>query len=86
MIRSIAIVLALVAGSVAAGETMDCYNDETEVGTRYTSTEAEVLRVSDADITDMLRRIREYESRAVASAERDPALYVSLDSDISVTD
>ncbi len=80
MIRSIGIVLAIITGSATAGEPVDCYNDETDRGTRYTSTEPDVLRVTDAEISAMLIRIREDESRSVASAERDPAMFVSLSS------
>lgn len=80
MIRSISIALAFVAGSATAGEAMDCFNDETDADVRYTSAEPEALRVTDADIDEMLRRIRENESRAVADrdGESDPALRVSL--------
>jgi hypothetical protein len=34
----------------------------------------------------MLTRIREHESRSIASAERDPAMLVSLSSEIPVSD
>jgi hypothetical protein len=71
MIRAIGIALTLLAGSATAGEPMDCYNDEVDPDVRYTSTEPDVLRVSDADIADMLARIRESESRPVIVAERD---------------
>jgi len=86
MIRAISIALALVFGSATAGEPADCYNDETDSGTRYTSIEPEVLRITDADMSDMLTRIREHESRSIASAERDPAMLVSLSSEIPVSD
>ena len=86
MIRSIAIALTLIAGSAAADEPMDCFNDESDIGTRYTRTEAEVLRVTDADIAEMLTRVRENESRRVASIEHDPTLHLSLSSDTSVSD
>jgi len=86
MIRSIGIALALVAGSATAGELMDCYNDETDPGTRYTSTEPEILRVTDADLSAMLRHIREHENRSVASAERDAALIASLGSEPTAPD
>ncbi len=86
MIRSIGVVLALVFGSATAGEPADCYNDETDSGTRYTSIEPEILRITDADMSDMLTRIRDHESRAIASAERDPAMLVSLSSEIPVSD
>lgn len=86
MIRSIGIALALIIGSATAGEPVDCYNDETDSGTRYTSTEPEVLRITDADISDMLARIREYERRAIANAERDPAMLVSLSSETPASD
>ena len=81
MIRSIGIALALIAGSATAGELMDCYNDETDPGARYTSTEPEILRVTDADLSAMLRHIREHEKRTVASAEGDSALIASLRSE-----
>ncbi len=86
MIRSIGIALALVFGSATAGEPSDCYNDETDSGTRYTSTEPEVLRITDADVSDILTRIRKHESRSIASAERDPAMLVRLSSETSVSD
>lgn len=71
MYRAIAFALTLIAGSATAGEPMDCYNDETDADLRYTATEPEVLRVTDADIADMLERIRESESPTVAVARRD---------------
>lgn len=74
MFRAIGIALTLIAGSAAAGEPMDCYNDEADPGVRYTSTEPEVLRVTDADISDMLTRMRESENRSIAIAERDTVL------------
>ena len=86
MIRSIATVLALMAGSATADEPMDCFNDESDIGTRYTRTEPEVLRVTDADIAQMLTRVRESESRSVASTDRDPALRLSLGNDSTVSD
>ena len=86
MIRSIGIVLALVFGSATADEPADCYNDETDSDTRYTSIEREVLRITDADMSDMLTRIREHESRSIASTERDPAMLVRLSSETSVSD
>jgi hypothetical protein len=86
VIRSIGVVLVLVFGSATAGEPADCYNDETDSGTRYTSIEPEILRITDADMSDMLTRIREHESRSIASAERDPAMLVSLSSEIPVSD
>ncbi len=86
MIRSIGVVLALVFGSATAGEPADCYNDETDSGTRYTSIEPEILRITDADMSDMLTRIREHESRSIASAERDPAMLVRLSSETPVSD
>ena len=86
MIRSIAIALTLIAGSAAADEPMDCFNDESNIGTHYTRTESEVLRVTDADIAEMLTRVRENESRRVASIEHDPTLHLSLSSDTSVSD
>lgn len=78
MIRVISISLVLAAGAATAGEPMDCYNDDIDGDTRYTSTEPRILRVTDADISAMLIRIRENENRSVASTERDPALHVSL--------
>ncbi len=86
MIRSIGVVLALVFGSATAGEPADCYNDETDSGTRYTSIEPEILRITDADMSDMLTRIREHESRSIASAERDPVMLVSLSSETPASD
>jgi len=86
VIRVISISLVLVAGAATAGEPMDCYNDDIDGGTRYTSTEAEVLRVTDADISAMLIRIREDEGRSVASAEHDPALHISLISEAPASD
>ena len=86
MIRSIGVVLALVFGSATAGEPADCYNDETDSGTRYTSIEPEILRITDADMSDMLTRIREHESRSIASAERDPAMLARLSSETPVSD
>jgi len=86
VIRVISISLVLAAGAATAGEPMDCYNDDIDGGTRYTSTEAEVLRVTDADISAMLIRIRENENRSVASAEGDPALHISLISETPDSD
>jgi hypothetical protein len=86
VIRSIGIALALIAGSATAGEPMECYNDETNSGTRYTSIEPEVLRITDADMSDMLTRIREHESRSIAGAERAPAMLVSLSSETPASD
>ncbi len=86
MIRSIGIALVLIFGSATAGEPADCYNDETDSGTRYTSTEPEVLRITDADMSDMLTRIREHERRSIASAERDPVMLVSLSSETPASD
>ena len=86
VIRSISIPLAFVAGSATAGETMDCFNDESDDGVRYTSAEPAALRVTDADIEDMLRRIREAERRAVAERDGDAALRVSLANDAPVPD
>jgi hypothetical protein len=81
MIRVISISLVLAAGAATAGEPMDCYNDDFDGGTRYTSTEAEVLRVTDADISAMLIRIRENENRS-----GDPALHISLISETPASD
>ena len=69
MIRSIGLALALFTGSAAAGELADCFNDDVDSATRYTSSEPEVLRVTDADIAAMLDRIREHEAGAVAEIE-----------------
>ena len=82
MIRTISIALMLAAGTAAAGEPTDCYNDERDSNTRYTSIEPEVLRVTDADILAMLVRAREQENRSVVSAESDSDLHVSLSSEI----
>lgn len=86
MIRSAAIVLALIAGPAAAGELTDCYNDETDTDLRYTSVEPEVLRVTDADMVEMLTHIRENESQAIAGAEVEPALRVTLIAEPSASD
>ena len=86
MIRSIGIILALVAGYATAAEPMDCYNDESEPGVRYTSTEPELLRVSDADISDMLARMREGESRPVAVDEPPAAMHANLGNETSALD
>lgn len=82
MIRSIGTVLALalVAGTAMAGELTDCFNDETDPDTRYTSTEPEILRVTDADIEKMLERIRAHEQRLIAQSEPDGAVVASLSS------
>ena len=71
MIRSIAFALALAAGTASAGEPLDCYNDELDSDTRYTSATPEVLRVTDADMAMLLERIRAHEINADASAEED---------------
>lgn len=71
MVRPIGIALALIAGSAAAGEPMDCFNDEVDPDARYTSTTPEVLRVTDAEIAQMLLRIREHEERAAMLASLD---------------
>lgn len=86
MIRVISISLVLAAGAATAGEPMDCYNDDIDADTRYTSTEPQILRVTDADISAMLIRIRDDENRSVASAERDPALHISLISETPASD
>lgn len=86
MIRSMGIILALVAGPAAAGEIMDCYNDEIDTDARYTSVEPEVLRVTDTDMAEMLTRIREDERRSVAAAEAEPALRVTLRTERSTSD
>lgn len=71
MIRCIAVALLLAAGPAVAGEPMDCFNDEADAEPRYTSTQPEVLRVTDADIAAMLMRIRESERPPVAVAARE---------------
>ena len=86
MIRSIGIALALAASSVTAGELVDCYNDETDTDMRNTSSEPKFLRITEADLSDMLARIREHESRAVANAEEDPTVLVSLGGKTSESD
>ena len=86
MIRSMGIVLALVTGPAAAGELMDCYNDETDADARYTSVEQEVLRVTDADLAEMLTRIREGERQSVAGAKAELPLRVTLRSETAASD
>jgi hypothetical protein len=81
MIRSIGIALALAAGTATAGELTDCFNDETDPDTRYTSTVPGVLHISDADIAKMLERIRAHEQRLIAHTERDRPLVASLDTE-----
>ena len=83
MIRLIGIALTLAAGYATAAEPMDCFNDETEPGARYTSTEPEVLRVTDADISNMLMRMAESESRLVADVEPAGAMHAGVGSEIS---
>ena len=85
MIRLIGLILALAAGTAAAGE-MDCYNDDIDDAMRYTRAEPDVLRVSDAEIAAMLARIRASESRAVALDDADPSLQARLDSGTSSSD
>ena len=84
--RSIGFALALVAGSAAAGEYMDCYNDEVDADIRYTRAEPEVLQVSDAEIAAMLARIHAGERASVAAAEDGEALQASLDNSTSTSD
>lgn len=84
MFRSAGFALTLLAGSVAAGEPADCFNDEIDYDPRYTSAQPEVLRVTDADIEAVLRRIRESERQAVA--EGDTSLRISLKSDATASD
>ena len=86
MIRSAALTLTLLAGSVAAGEPVDCFNDAIDYDPRYTSAQPEALRVTDADIEAMLRRIRESESRAVAAGETDTDLRISLRGESTASD
>ncbi len=86
MIRSIGVFLALIFGTATAGEPVDCYGDGTDRDARYASIEPEVLRITDADISDMLARLREHASRSVASAERDPAMLARLSSETPVSD
>jgi hypothetical protein len=84
--RSIGFALTLIAGSAAAGEPMDCYNDPTEGDLRYTRTEPDALRVTDADIAKMLTRIRENEARSLAIAEGDAVMQASLGKETSASD
>jgi hypothetical protein len=84
--RSIGFALALIAGCATAGEPMDCYNDEADPDLRYTRTEPDILRVTDADISKMLTRIRENESRTGVNAKRDSALRASISKDTSNSD
>ena len=86
VIRSISIALAFVAGSAAAGETMDCFNDEADADVRYTSAEPEALRITDADVEKMLRGIRENERYAVADRDEVPESRLSLLNDTPVPD
>jgi hypothetical protein len=86
MIRAVAMTLALVAGHATAAEPVDCYNDEAAPDLRYTSMEPEVLRVTDADISDMLTRMREGERQSVASAELAPAMHASLNKQTPASD
>ncbi|NIM73412.1 MAG: hypothetical protein GTO67_13910 [Gammaproteobacteria bacterium] len=86
MIRSISIALALLAGPATAGEIMDCFNDELDADSRYTRTEPEVLRITDADISALLERIRSHESRAVANAEAEPNILAGLRSQEHASD
>ena len=86
MIRAIGLVLALITGSATAGELADCFNDDIDAETRYTSNEPEVLRVTDADLTAMLERIREHEDRAVAGIEPESTFLVRNDSGQSTSD
>lgn len=85
MMRIIGLLVALAAGTAAAGE-IDCYNDDIDDSIRYTRTESDVLRVSDAEIAAMLARIRASESRTVASGDTDPALQASLRSETANVD
>jgi len=86
MIRAVAMTLALAAGHASAAEPMDCYNDEAAPDLRYTSMEPEVLRVTDADISDMLTRMRESERQPVASTEPAPAMHASLNKQAPASD
>lgn len=85
MMRSIGFALALVAGSAAAGEHMDCYNDEVDADIRYTRAEPDVLRVSDAEVAAMLARIHASESASAAAAEDGKALQASLDGETATS-
>ena len=78
MIRVIGIAMALLAGPALASEPMDCFNDEIDTDSRYTSTQPEALRVTDADIEALLRRIRESEARSVAASEESSSIRLSL--------
>jgi len=73
MLRSIGLTFMLFAGSAAAEQPMDCFNDEQDSTERYTSVEPEVLRITDADIANLLARLRAQESRSVADAGQDSA-------------
>ena len=86
MFRSAGFALVLLAGSAAAGEPLDCFNDEIDSDPRHTSTQPEALRVTDADIENMLRRIRENERRDVAEGDADGSLRISLKGDTSASD
>jgi len=86
MIRAIGIILALAAGHATAAQPMDCYNDEAAPDLHYTSMEPEVLRVTDADISDMLTRMRESERQSVASAGPAPAMHASLNEQAPASD
>lgn len=86
MIRSIGIALTLIAGSATADELMDCYNDPVDAELRYTSAEPDVLRITDADISSMLARIRENEARSLAIAKGDAALHASVGNNTSASD
>ena len=81
MIRALSIALALVASAATAGEPIDCYNDETDTNTRYTSIEPEVLRVTDADILTMLVRAREHDKPSVVRAASGSTLHLSLNNE-----
>ena len=80
MSRSIVLVLAFFAGSATAGELADCFNDDIDPDIRYTSSEPEVLRITDADVAAMLERIRAHEDRAVAGIEPESTLLVRNES------
>lgn len=86
VMRSIGLALALAAGSAAAGEHMDCYNDDLDADLRYTRAEPDVLRVSDAEIAAMLARMHASESTSVAAVEGEKTLQVSLGSTASGSD
>ena len=71
LVLALVLALALAAGPAAAGEAMDCYNDKVDDAERYTSATPDVLRVSDAEIEQMLADIRAHEQRTSMLARAD---------------